>query len=360
MTQIVFSPFARRPWIVEWKDIWCGERQEKAFFTEAEAKDFAKEQEIRLRQERAIQLGARKQTDPKKDRYTVNELLDMFIDSHTSERTKEGYIYHSKPIRQMFGTRMAHRMTRQDAETFSRVGSVRGLSEATIARRLGVLRAALNWAEREGHISHSAWSGLRVRKGHSREYPIPTVDQLAAVISVAPDRVVRTILLGLYTGCRIGPCELFRLQWKHVDIDNRTIYIPASRKSRSGSPFRAIPMRDDLVPALWSWRREDKERYPENDYVIHCRGRAVQSINPAWHKALADAGIVNYFRPYDLRHAFATLTMGAGKDAASVARVMGHVNTDMLMQTYLHFTRQIAEDTVTAVPGNLGRLIPIK
>jgi len=360
MTQIVFSPFARRPWIVEWKDVWCGELQEKAFVSEAEAKAFSKEQENRLRQERDIQLGVRKKIDPKKDKYTVNELLDMFIANRISERTREGYMYHTKPLRQMFGSRKAHRLTRQDAEIFARVGAVRGLAQATIARRLGILRAALNWAEREGHISHSSWSGLRVRKGKAREWPIPTVEQLAAVIAVAPDRVVRTILLGLYTGCRIGPCELFRLQWQHVDIDNRTIYIPASRKGHSSNPFRAIPMRDDLVPALWSWRREDKERYPDNDYVIHCRGRAVKSINPAWHTALERAGIVNYFRPYDLRHAFATLTMGAGKDAATVAKVMGHVNTDMLMQTYLHFTRQIAEDTVTAVPGNLGRLIPIK
>lgn len=360
MTRIVFSPFARRPWIVEWEDVWCGDRQEKAFSTETDAKTFAREQDIRIRQERDIQRGAHKRIDPRRDKYTVNELLDMFIATRGSRRTREGYVYHCKPIRQMFGKRLAHRLTRQDAETFSRVGAVRGLAEATIYRRLSILRATLNWAEREGYISRSRWSGLHIRKGHAKEYPIPTVEQLAAVISVAPDRVVRTILLGLYTGCRIGPCELFRLQWQHVDIDNRTIYIPASRKGRSGNPFRAIPMRDDLVPALWSWRREDKERYPDNDYVIHCRGRAVQSINPAWHKALEDAGIVNYFRPYDLRHAFATLTMGAGKDAVTVARVMGHVNTDMLMQTYLHFTRQIAEDTVTAVPGNLGRLIPIK
>lgn len=38
---------------------------------------------------------------------------------------------------------------------------------------------------------------------------------------------------------------------------------------------------------------------------------------------------------------------------------MGDVNTNMLMRTYLHFSRQIAENTVNAVPGHLGRLIQI-
>lgn len=74
---------------------------------------------------------------------------------------------------------------------------------------------------------------------------------------------------------------------------------------------------------------------------------------------MARAGITEYCRPYDLRHAFAAMTVEAGQDAANVSKVMGHVNTNMLMRTYLHLSRQIAENTVNAVPGHLGRLIQI-
>lgn len=360
MTRIIFDPMRKRPWLVEWQDIWCGERREKAFASEDEAESFERKQKSILLAETALKRGEVGE-DPRKDKYSVAELLEAYMATLTrSSSTQAAGRYHLKSLLEMFGPRKASTITRKDAQIYAEVHKVRGLAQGTIAQRLGILRAGLNWAERQGMISQSGLVGMKLSKGESRVYPVPTIDQLSDIMAVAPERVNRVILLGLYTGCRIGPCELFRLKWEHVDINHRTFYIPAALKNRRrNGEFRPIPMRDDLVPALWMWRRKDQQEHPGCEYVIHCQGRPVQSIIDVWRKSLARAGITEYCRPYDLRHAFATMTVEAGQDAANVSKVMGHVNTNMLMRTYLHLSRQIAENTVNAVPGHLGRLIQI-
>lgn len=222
----------------------------------------------------AIKRGEELGVDPRRDKYSVQELLDMYLKTLTrSEATQVSYRGHAKTLLEMFGKRKAHTINTKDARLFAKVMELRGLQQATIAHRLGIMRAALGWAEREGKVTHNGLGGMRISKGTSKVYPVPTVEQLGAIMRVAPERVQRVIILGLYTGCRIGPCELFRLRWEHVDFTNRTIYIPAALKNRRAGDLRPIPMRDDLIPALWTWRRNDTERYPGCEFVINYKGK---------------------------------------------------------------------------------------
>ena len=55
-----------------------------------------------------------------------------------------------------------------------------------------------------------------------------------------------------------------------------------------------------------------------------------------WHNALRRAGIARRIRPYDLRHAFASLALVYGADIKCVAETMGHKNITMLLSVYQH------------------------
>ena len=62
-------------------------------------------------------------------------------------------------------------------------------------------------------------------KGRARRNPPPSVSELNALLRVAAPHIQRVILLGIYTGARIGPSELFSLKWDDVDLTRSVIGI---------------------------------------------------------------------------------------------------------------------------------------
>ena len=66
---------------------------------------------------------------------------------------------------------------------------------------------------------------ISVSKGRARRNPPPGVSELNALLRVAAPHIQRVILLGIYTGARIGPSELFSLKWDDVDLTRGVIGI---------------------------------------------------------------------------------------------------------------------------------------
>ncbi|MFQ9867077.1 MAG: tyrosine-type recombinase/integrase [Bilophila wadsworthia] len=95
-----------------------------------------------------------------------------------------------------------------------------------------------------------------------------------------------------------------------------------------------MPIRDDVLGLLRRWHEEDRQTGCA--YVIAYKGRPVRSISSGWHNALRQAGIARRIRPYDLRHAFASLALVYGADIKCVAETMGHKNITMLLSVYQH------------------------
>jgi integrase len=85
--------------------------------------------------------------------------------------------------------------------------------------------------------------------------------------------------------------------------------------------------------------------------VIHHKGKPVRTISRAWHNAKRRAGIARKLRPYDLRHAFASLALDHSADIKSVAEVMGHRNQTMILQYYRHTSAKQRRKAVNAAPS---------
>ena len=140
----------------------------------------------------------------------------------------------------------------------------------------------------------------------------------------------RVILLGIYTGARIGPSELFSLKWDDVDLTHGVISMPNANKG-SKLKKRDIPIRKDLIPTLARWQHQDADC----PYVINWSGKPVRKIAAAWKTALQKSGI-RAIRPYDLRHAYATYSIRSGADIKTSAEIMGHENARMILEVYEH------------------------
>ena len=81
-----------------------------------------------------------------------------------------------------------------------------------------------NFGKKEGYLS-SAIESCSVSKERVRRTPPPSVSELNALLRVAAPHIQRVILLGIYTGARIGPSELFSLKWDDVDLTRGVIGI---------------------------------------------------------------------------------------------------------------------------------------
>ena len=349
--QIKFLGYRKRgQWVLTWVQPVTKRRTVKSFATEQEAEDFAGVLHEVAQREKAIMRRARcaKATGPK---ITVKELFARFFAvAYDNPVTLKHCRYHADQVETLLGGRMAAQLTKPDVFNFLTAQRLRGIAQVTANRRYSILRAAINWAVRSGILENNPCAGLRLPKAPLRRSAPPTPTEARAILRNAAPHVQRVIVLGMYIGARIGPSELFRLTWADIDLDGAVIRLPSADKN-DRTDGRDIPIRRVLRPVLRAWRDEDALH--GYGHVIHWNGRPVGSISKAWHGALKKAGVCRRIRPYDLRHAYATYSLGAGADLKTVADLMGHTDARMVLQTYQHVLESHKRAAVEVMPDIL-------
>ncbi len=152
---------------------------------------------------------------------------------------------------------------------------------------------------------------------------------------------------GIYTGARVGPSELFSLTWDDLDLAHGVISMPSANKGDRLAK-RDVPIRKELLSLLAQWQRQDGDC----PYVISWAGKPVRKIGSAWKTAIRKAGI-RPFRPYDLRHAYAT-AIRSGVDLKTSAEIMGHESARMILDVYEHVDWAQKARAIEAMPNFLG------
>lgn len=203
------------------------------------------------------------------------------------------------------------------------------VKSATIRGRLSVLRTVLRWCVEHGYMDPVEFPKLP--PAQYEKFVPPTPAELEAIMAVAAPHIVRTVILGAQCGVRVGPSELFTLTWEDVDLVRGVLRVHGAKKNPN-APWREVPIRESLLPLFRQWRQEDAADGVL--YLVHHKGRPVESIKRAWMQALRRAGITRRIRPYDLRHAFATELIAGGIDIGTVAKLMGHSSPAMILMHY--------------------------
>lgn len=159
------------------------------------------------------------------------------------------------------------------------------------------------------------------------------------------------ILVAFYTGIRIG--ELCGLRWEDVDLADSIIYVrrnvqrvPSSsggtktriaiQAPKSGDSVRIVPIPPVLRPLL------EKNRKGGGCYVIG--GNKYPWADPRtvqyqFRRALEKCGL-GHFNFHMLRHAFASRCITKGFDVKSLSEILGHSDTRLTMNLYVHSTVQ--------------------
>lgn len=152
------------------------------------------------------------------------------------------------------------------------------------------------------------------------------------------DTVHLCVLITLFTGLRIG--EICALKWDDIDTENSIIKVN-STVSRNGntyiigtpkthSSYRSIPINHILLNQLKCYRKAGTYVLTESDTFMLPR-----TFENHYKKLLHQAQIreVNF---HALRHSFATRCVESGMDIKSLSEILGHANSSITLNTYVH------------------------
>ncbi len=216
---------------------------------------------------------------------------------------------------------------------------------------LAVLSRLMTWAEDQGYRPEGANPCQRVQryKENKRERFL-TADELsrlgraldkAETGHVAGPYAVAAVRLLILTGARLN--EVLTLEWSHVDLERRMIFLPDSKTGQ-----KPLTLNDAAVTIL-----KTLPRFEKNPYVIvgHRYGSHLVNLQKPWQAIRAMAGLDNV-RIHDLRHTFASFAVANGGSLPVLGRQLGH-SQPQTTQRYAH----LADDPVRKLTEATGKAL---
>ena len=354
---IEHRPGRASPYRAYWNNPFTKAREHASFATLKEAKKYDSEIRHRLKyekesfrpvEEEAVVTGG-----------TVHEIVALYLsNSKMSPKNMEDTLHHLKSLFASMGKREVSTLTKKDIVMFMQSEERRGLKTLTAHRRVSILRSALSWASEHGYLDVNPLAGIKIPKGRPERIAPPSLAEFSSLMAVAPNHLQRVLLLSVSLGVRVGESELLSMKWQDFDIERGIVRVWSADKNPN-KPYRDVPIRADLMEDIKQWQIEDAALLPAT--IVHYKGNAVGSIKTAWNTCKRNAGITRRLRPYDLRHAFATLSLDGGADIKAVAENMGHSDASMILKHYQHGkeeTRRIAVESIPALPGYVAKNVP--
>jgi integrase len=213
------------------------------------------------------------------------------------------------------------RMVSRSSYITSRAGGA--VSDGSVRREVGVLRAALSWAVRERWITEAPYIEMPPRPP-ARERWL-TREAVADLRRAAASPHIRLfIVLAYHTAARRG--AILDLTWDRVDLERRLISYDRPGRRATKKRRATVPINTAALAELQAARP-----LSVSDHVIEFRGRPVASIKTGFAAACRRAGVAA--SPHVLRHSAATHMVMAGVPMVEIARMLGDT-VAMIEQVY--------------------------
>lgn len=222
--------------------------------------------------EAAELVGHIEQRKPRQ-RLTVGQIVEMYLEQ-SEAIWKENDSFHWRGIRGRLGPLSPNDL----GETLLKdVAAKASVSVGSIRKRYSVVRAALRWASRKGHIDKAPHIWLppapppRDRRLSREEYDRLERATWRSIHLAVFARVAR------YTAARSG--AILALRWDSVDFKGLRIALGGSGRQKRRA---VVPMHPDLA-----WTLILAKEAAETDHVIEWAGKPVKSIKNAFRRAEA-------------------------------------------------------------------------
>lgn len=240
---------------------------------------------------------------------TIAYLLDRYRNEHgINTRSLETIDYHLKTLKPFFGDLQPKHVSNS---LLTKYAKERAVSDGTVLRELGTLKAALHFAEGNRWIESQPRFKMPVHQPPPRDLWL-TREQVCLLIDKARSHHMKLFIqIAVATAARSG--AVLDLTWQQIDFDKRLIDFGRGW----GNKRRAIvPMNDDVFESLKTARE-----LSQSNYVIEYHGKGVSSIKAAFRRLCQECCIKA--SPHVLRHTAATWLVMDGVPLSEVARLLG-------------------------------------
>lgn len=231
-------------------------------------------------------------------------------------------------------------ISRVDTQTPKDYGARRSHCKAiTIRNELAVIRAALNWSEKQGLIGKAPFIQMP-------RLPASNVGHLSKaefrrLLDNAQAPHIRLFLqLAVGTGARTN--ALLDLTWDRVDFDRNVITLNPHDRVQTSKYRATVPMNAQLRAALL-----DAKEGAMSDYVVEHGRERVASIKNGFKAAARRAGIKA--TPHMMRHSAAVWMAEANTPFAQIAQFLGHSDSRITERVYSRFSPSFLANAAEAL-----------
>lgn len=304
--------------------------------------------------------AARGSRVPLKD-WTVQAYLEHWLDQvvkpNRAPKTHQGYeLVVRRHIVPRVGRKKVVSLSVQDVRNLVHVLQESGLRTRGVQFVHAVLRAGLQNAMRDELITRNVAKLVQVpTPRYEVGRGLTPAQAKSLLVGARGDRLHALYVLAVYLGLRRG--ELLGLEWKFVDLEQRTLQVvhtlqrverrlqlmpPKTRTSR-----RTVPLPAPCVESLRAHRvAQGKERlaagegWADSGMVFASTvGTPIEpdNLSRSWYQVrrVLDDPLPRF---HDLRHTCVTLLLTEGVAPHIVQQIVGHSGIDVTMSIYAHTT----------------------
>jgi integrase len=313
---------------------------------------------VALREEVAKAFDREFRTKRKREKIKFKEFAELYIENYAKVNKKSwrGDLYRIEAnMIPFFGTLELQEIDPLLIEKYRAERLKADVTKSTVNREITIMKKMFNLAIDWSFTEENPVQKVKLFSEKDRQKErIITEEEEKNLLEACPGYVRPIIDTALNTGMRRG--EIFNLEWKQVDLKERTIRVVYTKSGKD----RIIPVNDRMNQVLLGQKQLNGKSpfvFPNPD-----TGRPYTDIKKSFKCACGNAGIKD-LRFHDLRHTFASRLVRAGVDLITVRDLLGHFSV-RVTQRYTHTgkdQKQRAVDLLTAKsqkrPQNRGNLL---
>ena len=235
------------------------------------------------------------------------------------------------------------------------------LCATTYNGRVCVLREIFRVLSRKAGFESDPWDGVRLRPEDSHSRRELTMEELHRLLDAAKAIGNREwhelILIGIYTGLRLGDC--CRLDWSQVNLAQGVIQVVPQKTRRHHQRLVTIPVHPALGRALME--EAGSLSGPVLPTIAGMYARSRWQVSHGLSQIFKRANIVTSVKLegrknrtpeatfHSLRHTFVSFAANAGVPLHVVQLIVGHESTAMTRH-YYHENIAVLRSAVSAIP----------
>lgn len=198
----------------------------------------------------------------------------------------------------------------------------------TVRNELAVIRAALNFAEKERLIERAPFIAMPALPPKAIRH-LSKVQFRKLLAGADAPHMKLFMKLAVATGARMA--ALLELTWDRVDFAQGVIDLNPAERVQTSKYRATIRMNEQIKQAL-----VEAHRGRESDYVIEYAGKRVGSIKTAMNAAARRSGVKA--TPHMFRHSAACWMAEAGQPMSVIAQFLGHTDSRITERVYARFS----------------------